>query len=196
MQLNGLFNPDTNEKFDAVVYQMEIFPENPYCPMGHFNTEWSVKEENIYHMNLDLFPAVHVEEDLQMVREKMDRVADKYGRDRTKMREGLDVHYNMEHFPQPLATKVGCKLLNLVEKDLDLFIESYETFFDSYIEIIRKRKDTKFTEAERELKLVRNGRWLEYLTLKDGAVRMAQARGIPRQILIRLGYPPSAYFLD
>jgi len=162
--------------------------------MGHFNTEWTMGGHVTYYMNLDLFPAVRVEEDLSTMRSLMDGVADKFGRGRDKMREGLDTHYNMEHWAFPLATKVGCKLLKLEEGDLNLFITAYHTFFDTYLDIFRKRKDTQFSEEEKMLKLKRNGKWLEYIAFKDRAIKMAQATGIPPEVLINLSFPPSAVF--
>ena len=186
--------PDTDERSDGMVYQMEVFPENPYCPMGHFNTEWTMRGQITYYMNLDLFPAVRVEEDLNTMRSLMDGVADKFGKDRENMREGLDTHYTMEHWAFPLATKVGCKLLKLEEGELNLFITSYHTFFDAYLNILRKRRDTQFSEEEKRLKLERNGKWLEYIAFKDRAIKMAQATGIPPEVLISLSFPPSAVF--
>ena len=194
MVLKGITPPGMNEEIDAMVYQMEVFPENPYCPMGHFNTEWSMKGPGPYYMNLDLFPAKRVEEDLRSAKEVMDKVADRFGRDRDKMREGLDAHYTMDHFPSTLATKVGCKLLELKEQDLDLFTSSYQAFFDAYLAILRKRKGSPYSETDVQLKLERNGKWLEYITLKDRAIKMAQAVGVPPEVLIQLSYPPSAIF--
>jgi hypothetical protein len=142
------YSENRKEAPDTMVYQMEVFPDNPYCPMGHFNTEWSMKEPGTYIMNLDLFPAVRIAEDLERVKHLMDGVADRFGRDRSKIREGLDVHYDMEHWSVPLAAKVGCK------------------------------------------------KWLEYVTLKDEAIRIGQASGMPPELLIELAYPPSAVFSD
>jgi len=192
--LKGITPPGMHEEMDAMVYQMEVFPENPYCPMGHFNTEWSIKGPGPYYMNLDLFPAVRVEEDLKSVKEVMDKLALRFGRDRDRMREGLDTHYTMDHFKAPLATKVGCKLLELKEEDIDLFISVYQAFFDAYLDIIRKRKGSPYSKADIRLKLERNGKWLEYITLKDRAIKMAQAVGVPPEVLIELSYPPSAVF--
>jgi coproporphyrinogen III oxidase len=186
--------PGAVEESDGMVYQMEVFPENPYCPMGHFSTQWTMGKTNEYSMNLDLFPAVRVEEDLDAMRYIMDKVADRFGKDKSKFREGQDIQYNMEHWSFPLATKVGCKLMQLKEEDLVLFITAYHTFFDAYLTILRKRKDTKFTEEEVTLKHERNGKWLEYLTFKDRAVKMAQAYSVPAELLIGLGFPPTAVF--
>ena len=194
LTLKGIKMPDTNEAVAPMVYQMEVFPTSPYCPMGHFNTEWTKGDAGPYFMNLDLFPAVRIEEDLDNMRGIMDGIADKFGKDRDKMREGLDVQYNMEHWAFPLATKVGCKFSDLQESDLELFITAYHTFFDAYLDILRKRKDTEFTEDEVRLKHERNGKWLEYIAFKDGAVKMAQAYGMPAEMLSGVTFPPSVVF--
>ena len=180
----------------ARVYQMEIFPANPYCPMGHFNLEWSAQETGTYFMNLDLFPAVRVQEDLDRMKDAMDQVADQFGLERNAMRAGLDVQYNMAHWPHPLAAMVGCKMMGVPADNIDRLITAYRTFFDTYMHIFKSRKDTPFTPADDKLAQVRNGRWLEYVTLKDSAIQIALESGIPSQVLMGLAFPPSAAFVD
>lgn len=186
--------PEMSRPVDYMVFQMEIFPENPFCPMGHFNTEWALTGNGPYHMNLDLFPAASCERELDQVRRAMDGVAVRFAFDKHKMREGLDEHYCMAHWDKPLSSNVGCKLMHLNEAQLDLFIEAYRTFFTAYFEILQGSLRLPFTEEDARLKLRRNGKWLEYLTLKDPAVKMGLAAGIPADIIIRLSYPPSAIF--
>jgi coproporphyrinogen III oxidase len=194
MNLRDVAMPGTTETVEPTVFQVEVFPENPYCPMGHFNTEWTRPGAGPYYMNLDLFPAVRVEEDLVDMRKAMDGVADRFGRNRDAMREGLDVQYNMDHWSHPLATKVGCKLMKLEEKELDLFIGAYTTFFEAYLKIVKKRCDTPYGAEELRLKGERNGKWLEYIAFKDGAVKMAQAYAIPARVLTGITFPPSVVF--
>ncbi len=195
MTLQGITRPGIIGELGAVVLHIKVFPENPYCPMEHFKIEWFQTNEPLrYRLNLDLFPAVRVEEDLRAMKSAMDVVADRFGRDREKMREGLDVQYNMEHFAAPLASKVGCRILVLTDEDLDLLVTAYDTFFDVYLDIINKRKGTAYTESDVQLKLERNGKWLQYLTLKDGAIKAARDQGVPPEMLIEMGFPPSAVF--
>lgn len=194
MNLKDVAMPGTTDKVDPTVFQVEVFPENPYCPMGHFNTEWTKAGAGPYYMNLDLFPAVRVEEDLQDMRTAMDGIADRFGRGRDEMRKGLDAQYNMDHWPHPLATNVGCKLMHLKEQDLDLFIGAYATFFEVYLDILKKRCDTPYSADEIRLKRERNGKWLEYIAFKDGAVKMAQAYGIPARVLTGITFPPSVVY--
>jgi coproporphyrinogen III oxidase len=186
--------PEASAPLDYMVFQMEIFPENPCCPMGHFNTEWALTGNGPYHMNLDLFPGAPCDRELAAAKLAMDGVADKFAIDKIKMREGLDDHYNMAHWDAPLSPKVGCKLMHLNEQQLDLFITAYQTFFETYLAILKTCMDRPFTQADIQLKLKRNGKWLEYLTLKDPAVKMGLAVGLPPEVIIRLSYPPSAVF--
>jgi hypothetical protein len=37
--LQGITRPDITGNIDTFGYQMEVFPENPYCPMRRFNIE-------------------------------------------------------------------------------------------------------------------------------------------------------------
>ena len=192
--LRGVRPPGSEMESDGMVYQMEVFPENPYCPMGHYSTQWTTGQSAFYAMNLDLFPAVRIEEDLDAMKQSMDSVAEKFGKDKDAFREGQDIQYNMEHWSSPLATKTGCKMMQLNEEELDLFVTSYHTFFDVYLDIVKRRKDAPFNNQDIKLKHERNARWLEYLTFKDRAVKMAQAYNVPPEVLINLGFPPSVVF--
>jgi coproporphyrinogen III oxidase len=192
--LAGVKPPGVDKASDGVVYQMEVFPENPFSPMGHFNLQWTTGEANSYSMNLDLFPAMKVKEDLAVIRSVMDGVADAFGQNRDEMRKGLDEHYNLPYWQSPLAAQVGCKLLSLGDDMVGLVTAAYQTFFDTYAGVLKKRKDTPFGDEERKLKLERNGRWLEYIVFKDRAVKMALAFGMPAEILTGLSFPPSAAF--
>jgi len=194
MTMQQIQPPELDRKVDYMVFQVEIFPENPSCPFGHFNTEWALTGDGPYHMNLDLFPAVEFSEDLLSATAAMDSIADRFGIDRVKLRTGLDDQYNMPHWDKPLAAMVGCKLMHLHEDKLDLFINSYRTFFDAYTAILQKRKDAPSTDAGMQLKLRRNGKWLEYLTMKDVAVKMGLGAGIPADVIVNLSFPPSAIF--
>ncbi len=193
--LENVPNPVTGETHDATVFQLEVFPQNPHCPMGHFNTEWTTMNGEIrYHMNLDLFPAVIENADLETVREAMNQVADQSGRDAAALREGLRLQYLMPHWEGSLAAQSGLQLKGLGEDELPLFIAAYGTFWEAYTSLFEKRKDTPYTDEEETLKLQRNGRWLEYVTLKDRAVKAAQAIGVPAEAIVALCYPPSAVF--
>ena len=90
---------------------------------------------------------------------------------------------------------MGFKLLELGDEDLDLLFTAYEIFLGAYLDIINKRKGIACTESEMQLKLERNGKWLQYMMLKDGAIKSSLARGTPPpEVLKEMGFPPSAIF--
>jgi len=194
LTLKNVTRPGITGDFDAVVFHIKVFPENPYCPMGHFNTEWITTDPCRYMVVLDLFPAVRVEEDIKSMKAAMDVVADRFGRDRDKIREGLGTQYTMEHFTATLATNVGFKLVDLGDEDLDLLFTAHETFLGVYLDIINKRKGITYTESDVQLKLERNGKWLQYMMLKDGAIKAGRDRGIPPEVMVEMGFPPTASF--
>lgn len=194
LEMNQVVTPEADKPQDYMVFQMEIFPENPNCPIGHFNTEWSLSGNGPYHMNMDIFPAVKIQEDIDDMKAVMDQVADTFNQDRNKLRQGLTDHYNMAHWDCPLAINAGCKLMHLDNNGLDLFIAAYHAFFEKYLEVLERRKDMPFSEADTRLKLKRNGKWLEYLAIKDPAVKMGLGVGIPPEVIIDLSFPPSGIF--
>jgi coproporphyrinogen III oxidase len=194
MVLNQVQPPELDQVMDYMVFQVEVFPENPLVPMGHFNSEWGMTGQGPYHMMLDVFPAVADQQTYAAASSAMDGVAETFGVDKKKFRAGLADHYRMEHWGESLAAEAGCRLMHLGLDKLDLFIAAYRTFFDAYIDVLADSKDRPYTQAEVKQKLRRNGRWLEYLTLQDVAVKMGLGVGIPPGVLVELSYPPSAEF--
>ena len=81
-----------------------------------------------------------------------------------------------------------------IVRDLRAVHEKDMTLFDVYTAILQKRKGTPATDAGMRLKMRRNGKWLEYLTMKDVAVKMGLGVGIPADVIVNLSFPPSALF--
>ncbi|MCP4716669.1 MAG: hypothetical protein GY868_16230, partial [Deltaproteobacteria bacterium] len=194
MSMFDIVPPEATEPIDYMVFQVEIFPESPLCPMGHFNTEWSLSGDGPYHMNLDLFPAVADNALQAPVKVAMDELARKYRIDPQELRTGLDEHYMMDHWETPLSAGLGCKLMHLKDAQLDLFIEAYHTFFEHYADLLRANIDKQASAEQQNQKHKRNGKWIEYLTLKDVAVKMGLAAGLPPEAIIKLSFPPNACF--
>jgi hypothetical protein len=194
MKLNQVQPPELDRVIDYMVFQVEIFPTNPLVPMGHFNTEWGMTGEGPYHMMIDVFPALEDKQTYASAAKAMDGVAERFGIDKKIFRAGLADHYRMGHWEGSLAAEAGCRLMHLGPDRLDLFIASYRTFFEEYCGLLAGLKDKPFTQADVGQKLRRNGRWLEYLTLQDVAIKMGLGVGIPPGVLVELSYPPSAAF--
>jgi coproporphyrinogen III oxidase len=194
MKLSQVKPPELDCVIDYMVFQVEVFPENPWCPMGHFNTEWGMTGKGPYHMMLDVFPAVDDPTIYAPALEAMDGVAETFSINKQELRAGLAGHYCMDHWGASLAANAGCRFMHLGPEKLDLFIAAYHAFFEGYMKVLAFNRDRDYTQEAVQRKLRRNGRWLEYLTLKDVAVKMGLGVGIPPEVLVDLSYPPSAVF--
>jgi coproporphyrinogen III oxidase len=183
---------------DAVrvrVLQIEIFPLSSLLPMGHFNIERFYAGKNMLNANMDVFPAATPQEDIDSLRKQMSEVAEKYGKDQWTLSSGLAEQYNMDGWQQPLAARAGFQIkMAPLEENLSLVRDGAEIFLNGYLTMVRKLKDHCFTSADDALKNEMRTRWLEYLLMKDGAVRMGREKGHPFEALQWMGLPPTIHY--
>ena len=183
---------------DAVrvrVLQIEIFPLSSLLPMGHFNIERFYAGKNMLNTNMDVFPAATPKEDVDILRKQMSGVAEKYGKDQWQLSSGLAQQYNMEGWQQPLAARAGfqCKMIPL-EESFPMVRDGAEVFLKGYLEMVRKLKDSPCSSDDDVLKNQMRAHWLEYLLMKDGAVRMGREKGHPFEALRWMGLPPTIHY--
>jgi len=183
---------------DAVrvrVLQIEIFPLSSLLPMGHFNVERFYAGKNMLNANMDVFPAATPKEEIDALRKKMSEVAEKYGKDQWQLSSGLAQQYNMDGWQQPLAARAGFqfKMVPLEEYFL-MARDGAEVFLNGYMEMVRKLKDRRCSTEDAVLKNEMRTHWLEYLLMKDGAVRMGREKGHPFETLRWMGLPPTIHY--
>jgi len=180
---------------DIRVIQVEIFPRSSKIPMGHLNIERLDARKDIINTNFDVFPASTPEDVIEGVRKKMKAVAEKYGYDHEKLSAGLQKQYNMEEWEKPLSAGAGIqlKMLNL-SRAMGIAKEGAETLLSSYADIVRKHKDEEESGKDKLRMNEMRAHWMEYLFLKDGAVKMARARNHPFGAIRLMGMPPTVHY--
>lgn len=180
---------------DVRVLQVEIFPRSPFLPMGHFNMERFCASNNQLIVNLDVFPASTPLEEVDAIREQMDKVAKSHGKDQKELCPGLAEQYNMDGWRTPLAGRAGFQIKMLpLEEYYPLARDGAETFLNFYMEMVKKLKDRLYNEQDEELMNEMRSHWLEYSLMKDGAVRMARERGHPFDAMRWMGMPPTIHY--
>ena len=183
---------------DAVsvrVLQIEIFPLSARLPMGHFNIERFYAGKNMLNANMDVFPAATPTEDVDILRKQMSEVAKKYGKDQWQLSSGLAEQYNMDGWQYPLAARAGFQFKMIpLENNFSLVRDGAEVFLNGYMEMVRKLKDHRFSTDDDVLKNEMRTHWLEYLLMKDGAVRMGREKGHPFEALRWMGLPPTVHY--
>jgi coproporphyrinogen III oxidase len=183
---------------DAVsvrVLQIEMFPLSALLPMGHFNIERFYSGKNMLNANMDVFPAATPKEDVDTLRKQMSEVAKKYEQDQWQLSSGLAQQYNMDGWQQPLAARAGFQFKMLpLEENFPVVRDGAEVFLNGYLEMVRKLKDSPCSSDDDVLKNQMRAHWLEYLLMKDGAVRMGREKGHPFEALRWMGLPPTIHY--
>jgi coproporphyrinogen III oxidase len=183
---------------DAVsvrVLQIEMFPLSSLLPMGHFNIERFYAGKNMLNANMDVFPAATPKEAVDTLRKQMSGVAKKYGKDQWQLSSGLAQQYNMDGWQQPLAARAGFQFKMIpLEENLSMAMDGAAVFLNGYMEMVRKLKGHRFSADDDALKNEMRTHWLEYLLMKDGAVRMGREKGHPFEALRLMGLPPTIHY--
>lgn len=144
--------------------QIDLYPKTPLVGMLHIAMYFSYQADggDMVGGIMDITPGTSIEEDLSFVKAEMDKIFEKRGLDVGEYRASLE-HGN--HKEKLKASCVGVSFfknfLEINEENFNLVKEAVETFFDTYIKVLEKRKDQKFTEADINAMFDMRKRWLE-----------------------------------
>jgi coproporphyrinogen III oxidase len=101
----------------------------------------------------------------------------------------------MDGWQQPLAARAGFQFKMIpLEENLSMAMDGAEVFLKGYLEMVRKLKGHRFSADDDALKNEMRAHWLEYLLMKDGAVRMGREKGHPFEALRWMGLPPTIHY--
>ena len=179
----------------VLVLQIELFPLSSLLPMGHFNIERFHAGKNILNANMDVFPAATPEDAVDALRKQMSGVAEKYGKNQWELSSGLAEQYTMEGWQHPLAARAGFQLkMASLEDTFPIIRDGAEVFLDGYMDMVEKLKGQPAGAADDAIKNEMRSHWLEYLLMKDGAVRMGRQKGHPFEAVRWMGLPPTVHY--
>ena len=183
------------DSVDARVLQVEIFPCSPIIPMGHINFERFCSSKYFLTTNQDIFPTSTPVDEIEKMREQIAVVVKKYGKNQQEMSLGLAEQYNMDGWEKPLAGRAGFQLKMVpLEENYRLAIEGAEAFIEAYMKMVERLKNSPFNEEDVIKMNKMRCHWLEYLLIKDGAVRMSREKGHPFDALRWMGLPPTIHY--
>ncbi|MDU0353377.1 oxygen-dependent coproporphyrinogen oxidase [Paraglaciecola aquimarina] len=187
--------------FQAVGVSLVIHPKNPYVPTTHANVRFFIAEkpgeEPVWWFGggFDLTPFYPFEEDVVHWHTVAKKACDPFGENvYPEYKKWCDDYFFLKHRGETRG--VG----GLFFDDLNRpgFKKSFKTmkaignaFLDAYVPIIEKRKDTPYTERERDFQLYRRGRYVEFNLVWDrGTLFGLQTGGRTESILMSM--PPLA----
>ena len=186
--------------FEAMGLSLVFHPHNPYVPTTHCNVRFFIAEkpgeEPVWWFGggFDLTPYYANMQDCVHWHQTAKQACDPFGSDHyNKFKQWCDDYFYLKHRNEPRG--IG----GLFFDDYDeggfessfAFMQSVgDSFLPAYEPILQQRKDTPYTDRERQFQLYRRGRYVEFnLVFDRGTLFGLQSGGRVESILMSM--PPS-----
>ncbi len=189
--------------FQAMGVSLVIHPHNPHVPTSHANVRFFIAEkegeEPIWWFGggFDLTPFYPVKEDVLAWHTTAKAACDPFGADvYAKYKKWCDEYFYLKHRDETRGVG-GLFFDDLNELGFEqsfAFMQSVgEHFLKGYLPIVQKRKDTQYSERERNFQLYRRGRYVEFNLVYDrGTLFGLQSGGRTESILMSM--PPVVHW--
>jgi coproporphyrinogen III oxidase len=189
--------------FQALGVSLVIHPLNPYIPTTHMNVRFfnaeRDNEEPIWWFGggFDLTPYYGFEEDAKHWHETAKAACIEFGEDiYPRYKQWCDEYFYLKHRQEPRG--IGGLFFDDLndwgfEKCFALMQSIGDHFLPAYLPIVERRKDTAYSERERNFQLYRRGRYVEFNLVYDrGTLFGLQSGGRTESILMSL--PPKVHW--
>lgn len=188
----------TASPFEALGVSVVMHPQNPFAPTSHFNVRYISVETPTgkkwwFGGGFDLTPYYGFDEDCIAWHQAAKNACDPFGENvYAQYKKWCDDYFFLKHRNE--ARGIGGLFFDdLCTWDFTQcfdFIKNVSTHYvNVYQQILNRRKNTHFTEKEREFQLYRRGRYVEFNLLYDrGTLFGLQSGGRTESILMSL--PP------
>ncbi|MEE4280091.1 MAG: oxygen-dependent coproporphyrinogen oxidase [Halieaceae bacterium] len=185
--------------YQALGVSLVIHPRNPYAPTSHANVRLFIAEkpgeEPVWWFGggYDLTPYYGFDEDCVHWHRTAADACEPFGEQvYPRYKQWCDEYFYLKHRDEPRGVG-GLFYDDLNDWDFDTCFAFMRAVGDSYLQayrpILARRKDTPYTEREREFQLYRRGRYVEFnLVFDRGTLFGLQSNGRTEAILMSL--PP------
>jgi coproporphyrinogen III oxidase len=185
--------------FEALGVSLVIHPRNPYVPTSHANVRFFIARKAgmppvwWFGGGFDLTPYYGFEADAVHWHRTAYEACRPFGEEvYLRFKRWCDAYFFLKHRGEPRGIG-GLFFDDLNEWGFDVcfdFMRSVgDHFMEAYRPIVARRKDTPYTEREREFQLYRRGRYVEFNLIYDrGTLFGLQSGGRTESILMSL--PP------
>jgi coproporphyrinogen III oxidase len=167
---------------------------NPHVPPVHMNTRHIVTTRRWFGGGADLNSILPIAEDTKDFHAALEKACDKFEAGRyARFKAWADEYFFIPHRGE--ARGVGGIFYDYLEDDFDRdFAFTREVglaFLDVYPRIVRRRMREPWTEQDREIQLIKRGRYVEFNLVYDRGTQFGlKTGGNPEAVLMSL--PPSA----
>jgi len=186
--------PGDGLSFTATGISLVLHPRNPHVPTVHANFRYLTHGAKWWFGGgSDLTPYYAVREDVIHFHRTWKTVCHRHGgvADYPRFKEECDRYFFLPHRNEPRG--VGGIFFDYLDGDPDAtfaFVrDAGDSFLNAYQPIVERRRDTPWTERERQFQLLRRGRYVEFNLLYDrGTLFGLKTNGRTESVLMSL--PP------
>ncbi|EJL6604308.1 oxygen-dependent coproporphyrinogen oxidase [Vibrio cholerae] len=188
-------------RFEAMGVSLVMHPKNPYVPTSHANVRFFIAEKEgedpiwWFGGGFDLTPFYPFVEDCQHWHQTAKQLCAPFGAEiYNEHKAWCDRYFYLPHRNETRGIG-GLFFDDLNEWPFEqcfAYMQAVgEGYIQAYVPIVEKRKNTPFTERERQFQLYRRGRYVEFnLVLDRGTLFGLQTGGRTESILMSM--PPLA----
>jgi len=185
--------------FRAMGVSLVIHPHNPYVPTSHANVRFFLAEKAgeapiwWFGGGYDLTPYYAFEEDVIHWHQTAKNACDPFGETvYQQYKQWCDEYFYLKHRNEPRGVG-GLFFDDLNEPDFDncfaLLRSVGDSYTAAYLPIVNQRKNTPYSDVQRDFQLYRRGRYVEFNLVYDrGTLFGLQSGGRTESILMSL--PP------
>jgi len=187
--------------WEAMGVSLVFHPRNPYIPTVHMNVRFFLskaqneKEQDIWWFGggMDLTPYYGFEEDAEHFHRTIKTSLDAFGSSYyPKFKKDCDEYFYLKHRKEPRGIG-GIFYDDFNELGFEQSFNFHRTvgdiFLQAYLPIVQRRKDTPYSERERDFQAYRRGRYVEFNLVYDrGTIFGLQSNGRTESILLSM--PP------
>jgi coproporphyrinogen III oxidase len=187
--------------FQALGVSLVIHPRNPMIPTSHANVRFFIAEKEgadpvwWFGGGFDLTPFYPFDEDVLHWHQVAKDLCDPFGESvYPKYKEWCDDYFYLKHRGETRGVG-GLFFDDLNEWGFDKSFEFMQAvgngYLDAYVPVVERRKESPYTDTERDFQLYRRGRYVEFNLVYDrGTLFGLQSGGRTESILMSM--PPLA----
>lgn len=194
-------NQSNKPKFFATGVSIVIHPQSPMVPIIHMNIRYFEMSNGVKWLGggIDLTPHYIVEEDARFFHSELKAVCDKHHKEYySKFKKWADDYFFISHRKETRG--IGGIFFDRLnesdesdsdrmsfEKNVAFWKEVGETFAPTYVELIRRNKDKRYTDKNKQWQLLRRGRYVEFNLVYDKGTKFGlETNGRVESILMSL----------
>ena len=183
-----------NTNFWSSGVSVVLHPKNPKAPAMHFNTRFICTKKNWFGGGMDVTPCIADSKEKKYFHNELKKICNQHDKKYyQKYKKWCDKYFFLPHRNEPRG--IGGIFFDYKmddwEKDF-LFVKDLGITFNYLIkEIIEKKMFLKWTKKDKEIQLLKRGRYVEFNLMYDRGTKFGlNSGGNPEAILMSM--PPTA----